>query len=142
MKKILIIALFLIFGLLPANAENWIQVANNVYIDTDSICRYENDLKTTENYKYSFFEKTINDNSQLWKNFEEAVQEKVSYTETMSIIDIKNKKLSSTKLLSVYGPNEKFILNQQYTDQELEWNDIIPNTTGYTYLKIIEKNIK
>lgn len=132
MKKVLIIVLFLIFGLLPANAENWTQVGSNVYMDLDSIKPYINNNGVLEKGKYLFIAKTLNDGRYTNLEKEFLNNQKIEYFLDETIIDLNSKKYAE-KSSKTYGLNNKLLTSDNSDD--LDWHDIktLNSTVGYMY---------
>ncbi len=110
MKKYLSILIIFMCAFLPVYARNWVEVTNKIYIDTDSIEPYINELDRIEKGKFVFWTKNLNDGTQNFKNFENEYNKKIWYVLDKEIISC-NQKTLSVKTLIFYDLKGNVINN-------------------------------
>lgn len=138
MKKVLSICLLMLGMSLPTFAQNWIEIGNKIYVDTDSVEQYVDDHGNTQRTQYAIWQKHLNDNSDSFKNIEKAYSKKVHYILSKVIIDVKTKKVSYKTIVG-YGINGHVIDSSEQKDILLEWSSIVPGTVGETELEIVRE---
>lgn len=125
MKKVIfgiLLCIFLQNGMAFANS-NWITLSDKMYLDTNSI-RKEGNFGS----KYSFWWKSLNDNTEVFKLGEKAFpNRKIWYVLIQGIIDCENF-LSANKSFYTYDTNNNIINIRTLQNYEIEWHSIPPDS--------------
>jgi len=125
MKKVLILFL-LMFLSVPAFAANWVEIFEKKYVDIESIM-------TDNQYKIvKFWTKNLRKDPK--EKFPNYYGQMVDYWFSMNYwnIDCTNKK-SRIVSYNVYDLNQKIIYSD---DNNLDWNEIIPETYADGYYRL------
>ena len=137
MKKILITILCCLI-MLPAFATAWVQIDGTKYIDKDSIKYYKKDNGEYDFTKKSFWMKQINDGeSEYFKNVSKVYKSNIEYVRTRWIIDTRRNK-HTVKSSIYYDKNGNVINSYTIKDCYLEWDDVVPETTGELWFKLVK----
>lgn len=123
-KKLILLVLILLISALPIRANsNWVQIADKVYIDINSI-RKEGDSEK----KISFWHKWLNDKSQVFQMHENIFPDrKAWYVLKQVIIDCENKE-ATTKSFYVYDINNEVVFQDTIPEYSWEWMSIPPDS--------------
>ena len=137
MKKIIIIFAVLLFVSNITLANNWQQVDDNHYIDTDSIEYYVDSYGKKDYNKYSFWVQNINNDDKTWKETENSLKKlgekrKPAYTNNRVLIDCRQKTIT-IKAFATYAEDGKVIDSYEIKDLHLDWKSIVPNSIGEGY---------
>lgn len=120
MKKILILALLLIFSS-PVFATNWFEFFDKQYIDIETI-KLDNDI-------VSFWVKKYNQNK---RDKLPVINKKYLYSVDKWNINCKEEK-SKIVAINVYDLKENLIY---FNNVVFDWNEIIPNTYAEGYYRL------
>ncbi len=131
MKKCFLLPLLVLF-VLPVSATTWEQIDTKRYIDLDSIEKYNDKYDSRKSEIYSFWIKSLNDESQYFTDFEKDYNKKVWYTMTRNLINCDNKTITP-KAIIFYDLSHRVIKNFELPAYSLEWHSIIPDSIGEDY---------
>ena len=133
MKKILLIALICTI-IFPAFAENYIQIANNSYIDNDTIMPYIGKYEPAGSGKISFWIKNKNDKSASFDYLEKSLKKEVSYQTINFVTDCRNKQIA-TKSILAYDMSGDII--SDYSAPSLQFTNIEQNSKEEVYYSYV-----
>lgn len=137
MKKILLVFGIMIFLLQPVFGVNWTQMSNKRYIDLDSVQKFNDSYDYNFN-KYIFWEKYLNDKSNIFTNAKKLYGKKIWYSLNYIIINCENKTIT-VKSYTDYDLSGNVLGSNTYQDILLNWDPIAPETIGDDYYNFICK---
>ncbi|MBR2068841.1 MAG: hypothetical protein IJ877_03670 [Candidatus Gastranaerophilales bacterium] len=144
MKKVFSILIILLFASNVTFALNWVQINDNLYIDTDTIEYYVDRYGSKDIDKYSFWVQNINSGNEYWKKLENSLKKngekrKPAYTNYRNLIDCKQKVIT-TKAFITYTENGEVL--DSFDHKYPEWSSIAPGSYGEYYYNNICKPTK
>ena len=134
MKKFLAVFIAIMFSL-PCFATTWVDVGKYEAIDIDSIQVYKDDNGIIQNNKRTFWLKHQNKNGSH-KSFEKLFKRKISHSENLCVMDIKNK-IHTFKAYKFYDINEEFIYDYTEKDSKLKWTPIKKNSNAEFWYNVV-----
>lgn len=133
MKKVIALLTILLLGL-PTFASSWVQVSDYDFIDKDSISYYKDDYGNTQYNIRSCWMKRLNDDG-IYKKVEEVLNEKISYTTTLTLFDFERNMIVSKSIIN-YNKDNVAVHSYTYKPFEMNWDYISPDSKAeyWSYL--------
>lgn len=137
MKKILLMfLLFFTIASVPAFARNWVEFANKMYIDTDSIEPYIDGISASRKEEYVFWTKNLNDGSEPYKDWEKTYNKKIWYDLSKNVISCQQKTLT-LQAIAIYDLKGSVIKTDEIPFVYQEARSIIPDSVGEIIYSIV-----
>lgn len=134
--KNLISILFILFVSSPhALATNWIEVADSMYIDADSIELY-NPQDSNKDKMYSYWVKYYNNGTVHWQNYSKVTGKEILFSIGMQIINCEQK-TATTKTTIDYDKDNLPLFRNDTLDYLLKWKHIAPGTLGEDMYQVL-----
>ena len=143
MKKLFVVFLFSVFlSILPCFAFDWVQVDDQgkQFIDISSIQKYNYKYNSgsEKGQYYSFWKKSLNNNSEGYKKFEKSIKKKIWYSMDKIVVNCGNEQFAF-KSGVFYDVKEEPIINSSFEniDAMLDWQSIVPGTVGANWYNYV-----
>ena len=143
MKKIFAAFVFIVLlSILPCFAFDWVQVDDQgkQFIDISSIQKYNYKYNSgsEKGYYYSFWKKSLNNNSEVYKKFEKIYKKKVWYSMDKIVVNCSNEQFAF-KSGVFYDLNDEPIIGSSFEniDAMLNWISIVPGTVGNNWYNYV-----
>lgn len=129
MKKIVFLIVAIVVTFAPVFARNWVEVANKVYIDADSVEPYIDEFNRQKPSEYIYWSKELNNGSQGYKDLEKDYNKKVWYTLNREIVSCSQKTLT-LKVMVVYDLKGNLIEKTEVPSYAMQPSSVVPDSLG------------